>query len=363
MTSLLYCGITQDRVPVGIRERIQADAPRRRRLAALAQPLAGRLLVLSTCERFELYADAREGSPRAWTALLAREFGFSLDALAPHLCFRAGEAAAEHLLRVSAGLESRLLGEPHILRQVRAAYLDGLTHRELGATLSALGRAAIHAGKCIRRETALASAGNCVVSLALDRLLPRTAPRAGLRHVVVLGTGMLAREALHRLRRQSDLRITLLSRSDVRAAELASRYGIDAAPLRMLPLLLRRADALLACSAAADGFLVHRRSIRRRREHPLQLVDLGLPRNIDPDAGSLPGVNLVALEQLHAFDTASPEAIRAAEAIVARELQRFAAWRRGHVQSADIAALAADADCDRRSRHARIARLKAQVAA
>ncbi|HRX87352.1 MAG TPA: glutamyl-tRNA reductase [Phycisphaerae bacterium] len=364
--SLLYCGMTQDRVPVGIRERVQADAARRRELVALAQPHVAGLLVLSTCERFELYADAHTVEAACWTALLARAFSFSTDALAPHLHFRRGEVAARHLLRVSAGLESRIVGEPHILRQVRTAYIDGLEHGELGATLSTLGRTALHVGKRVRRETQLASTGQSITALAIEKLLAGSFSQSSQRRIIVLGTGMLARDALARLARRPYTSVAVVSRGYARAVELAGRFDVDALPLSELPRALRRADALLACSNAAQGFLVQRRCVHSRRQQPLQIVDLGLPRNVDPDLASVPGVQLVQLERLHGFGTAAPAALASAERIVERGLQRFIDWQHGHAQAACIAAVqegVAATAAQRRDRHVRIRRLKSQVAA
>jgi glutamyl-tRNA reductase len=364
---LLYAGLTQDRVPVGIRERVQADTARRRQLARSAARLADGVLLLSTCERFEVYASARTSEVRTWINHLAHEFGFSADALAPHLRFRHGDDAARHMLRVAAGLESRLLGEPHILRQVRATYLEGLAHRELGPVLSALGRAAVHTGRRVRRETSLAAAGGSLMTLALERLCGGPADSLRGRRVIVLGTGMLAREAVDRLVRSNGAHVTVVSRVFDRAAKLAQRFGADAAPPADLAEAVRSADALLACSAAVDGFLVDRRAIgQRRRPLPMRIVDLGIPRNIDPDVASLAGVQLVHLEGLHAFAQVSPVVIASAEAIVARELERFNEWQCARRVASRIAGLTREGErslAERRALHAHIARLKAQVAA
>jgi glutamyl-tRNA reductase len=177
---------------------------------------------------------------------------------------------------------------------------------------------------------------------------------------------MLAREALNQLGRAAAARVVVVSRAQERACCLAERFGAQAAPLSALAALLPEADALLACSHAANGFLLDRRGVGPRRQRCLRIVDLGLPRNVDPDVASLPGVRLTQLERLHGFAAACPHAIAAADAIVAQELRRFEEWRQARVHRGEIAGWlreASAAPAQRRALHARIACLKAQVAA
>ncbi|MCB9851393.1 MAG: hypothetical protein H6817_11895 [Phycisphaerales bacterium] len=363
MSPLLYVGITQDRVPVGIRERIHADADRCRRIVRAASSFADGAMILSTCERFEVYSTMAAADAAPWVELLAREFGFSTDVLSAHVRVCFGEQVARHMLRVAAGLESRLLGEPQIHRQLRGAYLAGLAQRELGPVLSALGRSAIHAGKRVRRETQLAAAGGSIIDLALARLPSgvKLKPR-----VVVLGTGALAREALVRLTATGRRNLAIVSRNPRRAQLLAERFAGEAFALADMRSALRSADALLACSSAPEGFLVTRDDISRRRTRSLRIIDLGMPRNVDPDLAARPAVDLVHLEKLHAFSQAPASAIDAATAILDDELARFRDWLAARHAAREITALCSAADqnlASRRKLHARITRIKAQVAA
>jgi len=365
VTTLFYLGFTQQRVPVGIRERLHADASRRRRIVRATAELADGALVLSTCERFEIYADARIAQPGPWIALLAREFGFSQDALIAHAQTRHGLTVAEHMLRVASGLESRLLGERNVHRQLRSAFLEALAHGELGPTLTMLGQAAIHTGKRVRRTTNLAAAGKSIVDLACHRLHAANTDKSA-RRIVLLGTGVLAREALVRLAGRRGSHLTVVSRSLSRARALADRYGADAARLGELPRALSRSWALIACSDSTGGFLVDRTTLEHRTSRPLSIIDLGVPRNVDPDLATVPGVDLTQLEQLHAFDTAPAVEVRKAEAIVARQVDRFEHWSRARHVAPEIRSLlnrAEGSPSDRRLIHERIARLKAQVAA
>jgi glutamyl-tRNA reductase len=271
-------------------------------------------LVLSTCERFEIYlAGAAAGAP---------------SLLAPCGVRRDGEAA-RHLFRVAAGLESRLVGEPQILGQLRAAFLAGSARRSLGPVLSALARAALHAGRRARCETGLGRAPT-IVTLTLARLSQEL---GGLRRraVLVAGTGALAAEIAPALRAAGAGRLYVLSREPRRADALAARVagvGVGDAGLAALAPL----DAVVTCSnrlvplaevAAAPG-------ARGRR---LAIVDLGAPPNVALAQPQLTSVSLARLGELSAAaaagdDPARRSAIAAAEALLERELERFLRWRR-----------------------------------
>jgi glutamyl-tRNA reductase len=383
---LLYLGVTQAQTPVGIRERLVADRAGRRALGARLTRNAEGVLLLATCERFEVYLSNPGREVPHWIGLLSAEFGFSQSALAGYVRVEHGARAARHLLRVAAGLESRQLGEGNILRQVRAAYLEGLADATLGPQLCALGRSAICTGKRVRRFTALGTGADKTVKLALDRLRAH-APPEDRPHLLILGTGALAKSALagatnyrgtraERRVRCADQhpadrtgthwqRITVVSRSAERAADLAGRYGVTAARLDALPQLVAGADAVLACSTAHAGFLVHHRTLRNRRARPLRLVDLGVPRNIDPDVAVLPNVTVTHLEQLHAFASAPASAITSAEALVARELVRFERWQQARAHRDRIRAWTAGplTRAQQRAVHERIEQLKRTVAA
>jgi glutamyl-tRNA reductase len=269
-------------------------AARARLLSSLAAVASERLL-LATCERVELYlAGAHAGIP-------------------PLAQLRRGDAAARHLLRVAAGLESRVVGEPEIQGQVRAAFLEAQAQRALGPVLSALARGALHAGKRVRAETGLGRAPS-LVTLTLARLSEQL---RGLRHraLIVAGTGALANQILAALRGAGAGRLAVKSRS-------AERAGAVCARMRATPLHESDAqpwDALIACSngpVALDG-------IAARDGAALVVVDLGVPPNVEAPAR---GARITRLHELTRNAGVKPAALRAAEGIVDGELQRFSRW-------------------------------------
>lgn len=269
---------------------------RTRLLRSLAAVASERLL-LATCERVELYlVGARNGIP-------------------PFARLGAGEDAARHLLRVAAGLESRVLGEPEILGQVRAAFLEAQAQRALGPVLGALARGALHAGRRVRAETGLGRAP----SLASATLATLSAQLRGLRHraVVVAGTGALAGEILKALRGAGAGRLAVSSHSLERAAELAAR--VRALPARDEQLDDQSWDALVACSNRR----VSLHHIRARESASLVVVDLGVPPNVETASGA----RITRLSGLAREECATPDSLRAAQRILDDELECFSRWR------------------------------------
>jgi len=285
-----------------------------------ASPLADvarERLVLSTCERFEIYlAGPKTPSAAGLSSLLAASYRVRREA-----------DAARHLLRVAAGLESRLVGEPQIQGQLRAAFLEGVAQRAVGPVLSALARAALHAGKRVRSETGLGRSPT-IVTLTLGRLSHEL---GGLRRraVLVAGTGALAADVAGALRAAGAGRLYVLSRTRQRADALAARVeavGLTDADLAEVPSL----DAVVTCTnrrLPLAGIIA--RTARQRR---LAIVDLGAPPNLDGAGANGDAVSLARLDELSApgtpHDPARLVAVGAAERLVDDELERFLRWRR-----------------------------------
>jgi len=168
---LLYIGITHESAPLAIRESLRPDDRQRRAiLKRLAEVAAGRL-VLSTCERFELYAMTACTDTAIWVRLLANWFHLPAALVARHVQSLQGSGAARHFLRVAAGLESRIVGEAQILGQARDAFLLAQSAAALDPYLNALGRSAIRAGKRVRSETTLNAEARSIATIK-SRFLP-----------------------------------------------------------------------------------------------------------------------------------------------------------------------------------------------
>ncbi len=333
--------------PVTVRERYYlSDA----RVAALygAPPSARvrELALLSTCNRLELYAWTEAQSAAelelAWCELVDRWAGpdeEERDGLAALVLRRHGDEAAAHLLRVASGLESQVLGDSQILGQVRQAYRDASRAGMVGTALHRLFGAALHAAKRVKHETGLVGGRHSVGAEAASLAARRHGPLSK-RRCIVVGCGKTGERAARQLVKFGVADLVLINRSLPRAEVLARDLWGRAAPFDRLHRELARADiAIIATSA--DQPPVRASSLRFCRDdagttgHPLMLIDLSLPRNVEPEAGGLPGITLLDLDALH-LPMAQAEALRQAavpraEAIVHEELAVYSSWVRAEV--------------------------------
>jgi glutamyl-tRNA reductase len=327
MSNLVLVGISHHRAPVELRERAALDPGR---AAELARRLAGETseaVCLSTCNRTELYlADdsAEEAERKAEAALLALE-----AELGPALYRLRDEAAALHLFRVAAGLDSMVPGEGEILGQVRAAFEAGAA----GPVLDRLFREALRAGRKARSETAIGESP-ASTSSAAAALAEQVFGDLRGRRILLIGAGKVGELAARSFRSRGAEIAFVANRSVDRAADLADRSGGEALPLERVEDELVRADVVLS-STAAPGWIVDREAVARvlpaRRGRPLFLIDLAVPRDLDPAIHELDGCYLYDIDDLEAVVAETlagrrREAERA-ESIVAAEAERFREWQ------------------------------------
>jgi len=329
---LYYVGVTHESAPLGIRENIHPDAEKQREMLARLGELADGRMTLSTCERFEVYATTDRIDSETWVAALARWFHLPSWLLADHVSIQRGSDAAEHLIRVAGGLDSRVVGEPQILGQVRRAFVMAQEARALNPVLHALGRAAIHAGKRIRHETAITSGGSNIAAIALDRLTREAGECAAYplvrdRRFLIVGSGALAAIVAGELSLRRARNVTILARNAERAALLAARIGAAQRPLGDLSAAIAGADVIVTCTSS-PAFLVDASNFDSRRQKPLICFDLSAPRNIDPQVTRIARVRLIGLDDLVESGGAGDPIRFAAERIVRDELDRFLRWRR-----------------------------------
>jgi glutamyl-tRNA reductase len=370
--SLLVVGLSHHTAGVPMLERTTLGAdPRGKLLADLAGSAhVDEAAVLSTCNRVEVYADVARfhGGVAEVSDLLARHTGVALDELAPHLYVHYEDRAVQHLFEVAAGLDSMVVGEAQILGQVREALREAQLHATAGRALNDLLQRALRAGKRAHAETDIDRTGASLVAVALHLADGHLEGLAG-RSAVVVGAGSMAALAAQSLRRAGVGAIAVANRTPDHAARVAAAVDGSGHPLEALPGLLDGADLVVSC-VGATGYLLHADAVAaaqaRRGARPLYLVDLALPRDIDPEVLAVAGASLVSLEDLADLlrDAAAPggldpEAeVEAVRAIVADEVAAHLAARHADAVAPVVVALRARADS---VLAAELARLDARV--
>jgi len=338
---LSLVGISHRHAPVEVRERVALDPKAAAALAAELADRRGECVCLSTCNRTELYTAGDGVDERALEAI-RNIGGDEVVALSYRL---ADHAAALHLFRVAAGLDSLVPGEGEILGQVRAAYEAGAP----GPLLNRLFRDALHAGKKARAQTTI-SESPASVSSAGAALAQQVFGELEGRRVVIVGAGKVGELAARSLASRGAELVAVANRSEERGGDLARRYGAQPVPLERLADELASADIAIACTSA-PGFLIRAGEVRERRGRPLFLIDLAVPRDIDPAVNEIDGCYLYDIDDLEAVVEASlagrrREAERA-EAIVADLAERFRSWQASLDVVPTIASLRARAEAIR----------------
>ncbi|MEO7191945.1 MAG: glutamyl-tRNA reductase [Vicinamibacterales bacterium] len=292
-----------------------------------AAPSVTELLILATCHRLELYAVTtdRQAAEYELRQLLGQGPAADVFASSPTPCVKSGIDAIQHLARVASGLESVILGEAEIAGQVRRAATLCRASGSVGPYLDCVIAGALRASGRARSETQIAkgvmSAASAAVALAM-----RGAPSLGGRTALVIGAGQAGRQALLRLSRLSPARLFLSSRSPHHAQQAAAGTGAQVVPLEALTETLRSVDLLIA-AAASPVVLVEVSAVgTSRAEKPLTIVDISVPRVIDPAVGALPGVSLRSIDDLGDIARASvarrAREVPAVESIVRAEAER-----------------------------------------
>lgn len=316
MSSLSLVGVSHHVAPVELRERVALDLDA---AAALAREV-GDAVCLSTCNRTELYV-ADEDDGRA-AAALDRLAGGALEGVAYRLH---DDAAAVHLFRVAAGLDSLVPGEAEILGQVREAF----EAVEPGPLLDRVFRQALAVGKRVRAETAIGESPASVSSAAAALAAQVFGDLTG-RRVLLLGAGRIGALAAANLASRGAEIAFVANRSSQAAQRVARRFGAKAAGLDELRAALGTVDVVVAASGA-PGTVVSAADVPERRRRPLFLIDIAVPRDLDPAIANLGGCFLYDIDDLEAVVAETiagrrAEAVRA-EQLVAEEAERFRTWR------------------------------------
>ncbi len=328
-------GISHRTAPVQLRECV--DFARQGLDAALAD-LARRgftreIVVLSTCNRAEVYAVTENDTEAAALAGFMSEYhGVPMTELQPHLFAYKGTEAATHLFRVAAGLESLVVGEPQILGQVKDAFAKASELKHTGAVTNRLFNSAFTVGKRVRTETGLGE-GAVSVSYAAIALAKKIFGSLKGLNVLILGAGEMAKLTGVHLQAQHVKQLTIASRTLSTAESLARELNGRAIPWSSLTDALQAADIVICATGATNPVLTRtmiEAIMRPRRNRPLFLIDIALPRDVEPEVGNLDQVFLYNIDDLQGI-VQENLARRAAELdraqkIVIEEVERFGTW-------------------------------------
>ena len=374
--SVLVVGLSHRSAPVPVLERaaVSGDAlGKLLRDVFHAEHVAGTFTV-STCNRVEVYAevDKFHAGVSVICEMLARHSGVALPELTPHLYVHYEDRAVQHLLSMTCGLESMVVGESQILGQVRRALALARKHQTIGRTLDDLGTLALRTAKRAHTQTGIDRAGANLVTVGAGLAAARLATRAATpddaapaatpddaaplhgRTVLVVGAGSMSALAVATAARLGAAGIVVANRTRERAERLAASVGGTTADLHDLGPALAAADLVISCTGAAGlvitadmvtAALGERQPAGGTR--PLVLLDLALPRDVDPKAGRLPGVTVIGLESLQdaGASLAASQAgdVAAVRAIVAEELAARASARHAARVAPTVVALRAKA--------------------
>ena len=334
---ILCIGLNHETAPVEVRERLAlTGSSLQETLRWLReQPGVQEALVLSTCNRVEFYLVTDHGSGALDPQMrshFARRFGLEQDDWEKFHYQHGYHQAIAHLFRVTSGMDSMVIGEPQITGQVKEAYRQAVHQEAVGTILNRLLHRSFHVSKRVRTETELAARAVSVSYVAVE-LARKIFGDLSDREALLAGAGEMAELAARHLANHGISRILVASRTLENAMRLAASFQGEAVPLESLLDCLNRVDILI-CSTAAPDYILradHMREAMRTRKHkPIFLIDIAVPRNIDPEVNAVENVYLYDIDDLQNVLQANLEErkkeLKRAEAIVQEEVRVFLAW-------------------------------------
>ena len=325
-------GVNHHTAPVSIRERVAfpPDALERALHALTSEGLASEAVILSTCNRTEIYCNTR--SPEAVADWLADFHKIDRDEINPYLTILPNTDAVRHAFRVASGLDSMVLGETQILGQLKQAVDRAQTAGTLGTLLSKLFQRTFAVAKEVRTATEI-GANTVSMSAAAVSLAERIFPSIAEQSVLLIGAGEMIELVATHFAARNPRRMMVINRTVERAHELCDRFGGEAAALTQLPELLHQFDIIVTSTASPLPILglgLAERALKARRHRPMFMVDLAVPRDIEAEVGDLSDVYLYTVDDLGEVIRAGHDARRAkvdeAEAIIATRVSEFLHW-------------------------------------
>ncbi|PSW13958.1 glutamyl-tRNA reductase [Photobacterium sanctipauli] len=334
--TLLALGINHKTASVDLRERV-AFSPEKLKQALHqleTHPEVNSGVIVSTCNRTELYCDVNQSGPGVMIDWLTKFHQISTEELMPSLYFHEEQAAVRHLMRVSCGLDSLVLGEPQILGQVKQSYSDSRDNDAISGMLEKLFHKTFTVAKRVRTETDIG--GNAVsVAFAACTLAKQIFESLSEATVLLIGAGETIELVARHLVEQGCNNLIVANRTKERAENLAEEFGAEVIGLPDIPEYLPRADIVISSTASPlpiVGKGMVEKAIKARRHQPMLLVDIAVPRDIEQEVGELSDAYLYTVDDLHSIVEKNREqrkvAAIQAEAIVSEESAAFMRWLR-----------------------------------
>ncbi len=339
---ILLLGLSHKTAPVEVRERLNFSPTILRSAlthfdsnhsqAHLQDVREG--VIVSTCNRMESYALVGKQSTahEAIVKLLSRSCDTPPATFQEYLYLQKDEDAVRHLFRVAAGLDSMVLGEPQILGQITEAFEAALSQRAAGTVLSALFRAAIHTGKRVRTETQISVNPSSISSVAAG-LAGQLLGDLSTRHALLIGAGEMGAIAVRALRKRGVSKITVANRTYRNAVQLAEEWAGKAITFQQLPEAFEQVDIIITCTGAPHT-IINRQllepALAARQGRPLFIIDIAVPRDVNPDVTELPNVHLSDIDSLQGQVDDNLQARQAeiplVEKIIEEEVTQFMEW-------------------------------------
>jgi glutamyl-tRNA reductase len=342
---LYALGLNHTTAPVRVREQVafQAEALPAALRDLLGQPKVKEAAILSTCNRTEVYFNGGDAAPVAdWLGHFHR---VPKASLAPYVYTLEQDKAVPHAFRVASGLDSMVLGEPQILGQMKQAVKTAEAAGSLGLVLNRLFQRTFAVAKDVRAQTDIGTASISMAAAAV-KLAERIFPSIAAQRVLLIGAGEMIDLCATHLAARQPKSITVANRTLERGAQLASRVRADAITLNELPERLPQFDIIITSTASSLPILgkgMFERAIKARRHAPIFIVDLAVPRDVEPEAAQLDDVFLYSVDDLSNIVKDNlqirVDAVREAEAMIAEQAQNFLRWLEGRAIVPTITAL------------------------
>jgi glutamyl-tRNA reductase len=333
---IIAIGVSHKKTPIEVREKLAFD---KAQLPFLYEKLkaTGRIagcVILSTCNRMEIYATSRDvdaALSEIWK-LLATESGIEVEQLKEYLYKFTCEQAIAHLFKVASGLDSMILGEMEILGQVSRAYQTSSENSACNSVLNVLFQRALKVGKQVRTETRIGTGASSVGAAAVE-LAKKTIGDVQGRSILLIGAGEMGRLVAKNIANNGISQVMVCNRSYDRAQELALEFDGYAVPFEKLFECMSSADLVLSCTAAPDYIIAREQLmsvIEKRNGNPLFLIDLAVPRDVQPESAQLEQLHLYNIDDLQTLvDKSLNERMleaKKAESLIEKALDNFGKW-------------------------------------